>query len=29
MLNGAGMLHGGCVAYLIDKYVLVMLSQSQ
>ncbi|KAL0946315.1 hypothetical protein HGRIS_012556 [Hohenbuehelia grisea] len=21
MLNGAGMLHGGCVAYLIDKYV--------
>jgi acyl-coenzyme A thioesterase 13 len=28
MLNGAGMLHGGCVAYLIDKYVLVMLSQS-
>ena len=22
MLNGAGMLHGGCVAYLIDKWVL-------
>jgi hypothetical protein len=21
MLNGAGMLHGGCVAYLIDKWV--------
>ena len=21
MLNGAGMLHGGCVAFLIDKYV--------
>ena len=24
MLNGAGMLHGGCVAYLIDKYVLII-----
>ncbi len=23
MLNGAGMLHGGCVAYLIDKYVYI------
>lgn len=22
MLNGAGMLHGGCVAYLIDKWAL-------
>lgn len=21
MLNGAGMMHGGCLAYLIDKYV--------
>jgi acyl-coenzyme A thioesterase 13 len=21
MLNGAGMMHGGCIAYLIDKYI--------
>jgi hypothetical protein len=21
MLNGAGMMHGGCIAYLIDKFV--------
>ena len=21
MLNGAGMLHGGCLAYIVDKYV--------
>lgn len=26
MLNGAGMLHGGCVAYLIDKCVWSSLS---
>ena len=21
MLNGAGMLHGGCLAYIVDKWV--------